>query len=202
MGLKFVRDFFLNNRVCVFISGGGRSLENLILYADKKYQIDGVISSNEKCLGNEIAKKYQIPLKIISFKKENRDQSVEEIYNSFVHWKIDWVVLAGFLKMFPMSEKFLAWQNKIINIHPALLPEFGGRGMYGSCVHEAVLRAKKKESGATVHFVNEKYDEGKIISQIRVPVLENDNEQSLAERVFKAECQLLPETLNKLVLGS
>jgi phosphoribosylglycinamide formyltransferase-1 len=112
--------------------------------------------------------------------------------------KIDLVVLAGFLKLFPVKD---SWSGQIINIHPALLPKFGGRGMYGHNVHDAVLKAGETSSGATVHFVNAKYDEGSLIAQIKVPVMEKDTPESLSQRVFAAECQLLPAAVGGLAEG-
>jgi folate-dependent phosphoribosylglycinamide formyltransferase PurN len=108
------------------------------------------------------------------------------------------VVLAGFLKLLPID---VNWPGKIINIHPALLPKFGGKGMHGRAVHEAVLAAGEVVSGATVHFVNEQYDEGAIISQIEVTIEKTDTVDALASRVFAAECRLLPWTIDRIAEG-
>lgn len=105
--------------------------------------------------------------------------------------RADLLVLAGYIKLVP-AEVVAAYQGRIINIHPALLPKYGGPGMYGRKVHEAVLAAGDRESGATVHLVTEQYDQGGILAQARVPVLPNDTAESLASRVLGVEHQLLP----------
>lgn len=105
--------------------------------------------------------------------------------------RADLLVLAGYIKLVP-SEVVAAYRGRIINIHPALLPKYGGPGMYGSRVHDAVLAAGDTESGATVHLVTEHYDEGAILAQVRVPVLPGDTAQTLADRVLGVEHQLLP----------
>ena len=113
-----------------------------------------------------------------------------------------WIVLGGFLKLFPTDFSTThPWRDNIINIHPSLLPKFGGKGMYGDKVHKAVIASKEKKSGATVHFVNAKYDEGSIISQCEVPVFSDDCHESLGRRVFDAESFLYPQTLAALVNG-
>jgi folate-dependent phosphoribosylglycinamide formyltransferase PurN len=111
----------------------------------------------------------------------------------------DWLALCGFLKVFPL---FPEYRDRTVNIHPALLPRHGGRGMYGQHVHSAVLKAGDTASGATVHYVTEAYDEGATIAQVAVPVEPNDTPEALAARVFKAECQLYPQVINSLVAGA
>lgn len=110
--------------------------------------------------------------------------------------RIDLIVLAGYLKLVP-PEVIQAYRNRIINIHPALLPDFGGAGMYGHRVHEAVLRSGARQSGATVHLVDEVYDRGAILAQATVPVFPDDTPDRLAERVLEAEHQLLPAVVLK-----
>lgn len=112
------------------------------------------------------------------------------------NYKVKWICLAGYLSLLP-SEIVRAYERRILNIHPALLPKFGGKGMYGSRVHEAVLKAKESESGCTVHFVDEQYDEGEIILQERCPVLQTDTAESLAERVLALELQTYPKALKR-----
>jgi formyltetrahydrofolate-dependent phosphoribosylglycinamide formyltransferase len=114
--------------------------------------------------------------------------------------RVDLVALAGYLKLVPASVT-RRWHGAIVNVHPALLPRFGGAGMYGRRVHEAVLAAGERESGATVHFVDEHYDCGEIIAQERVPVEPGDTADSLAARVLAAEHRLYPRTLHSLALG-
>jgi phosphoribosylglycinamide formyltransferase-1 len=110
---------------------------------------------------------------------------------------IDLIALAGYLRLIPPAV-IKRYPQRIVNIHPALLPDFGGRGMYGLNVHKAVLAAGETESGATVHFVDEHYDEGDIIAQARVPVLPNDTPETLAARVLTVEHELLPNALERL----
>jgi folate-dependent phosphoribosylglycinamide formyltransferase PurN len=107
----------------------------------------------------------------------------------------DLVVMAGFLSFWRVPPEF---DGRVINIHPALLPDFGGKGMYGSRVHEAVLRSGRTESGCTVHFCNNEYDGGPILIQRRVPVLTGDTVETLAGRVFEQECEALPEAIQQI----
>jgi len=111
-----------------------------------------------------------------------------------------WLCLAGFLRILP-SEVLSTFPNRVLNIHPSLLPKFGGKGMYGRHVHEAVLAAGETESGCSVHFVNEKYDDGAVILQMRCPVEPDDTPESLAARVLKLEHQAFPEALTQVILG-
>jgi phosphoribosylglycinamide formyltransferase-1 len=183
-------------RIVVAISGSGRSLKNLLeKQSSFAYRVVGVISSNPSCTGNNIARDGKLPLKILDFRPQFQTENIKAITTSLREWGCDGIVLAGFLKHWPAIE---AWQKRVINIHPALLPRHGGQGMYGERVHKAVILNKESESGATVHMVDEIYDHGSVISQIRVPVLSNDTVEELAKRVFAAECELLPRTIDKL----
>jgi phosphoribosylglycinamide formyltransferase-1 len=110
----------------------------------------------------------------------------------------DWICLAGFLRLLPL-EVLRRFHNRILNIHPALLPKFGGKGMYGRHVHEAVLAANETESGCSVHYVTERYDEGETVLQLKCPVLPDDTPESLATRVLELEHQAYPEALAKLI---
>jgi len=117
---------------------------------------------------------------------------------------VDFIALAGYMKMVP-PELIARYRNRIVNIHPALLPEFGGHGMFGMHVHEAVLAAKRKESGATVHIVDEEYDRGPIVLQKRIPVNDGDTPETLAQRVLHIEHEIYPQALqlfakNRIVL--
>jgi len=112
----------------------------------------------------------------------------------------NWICLAGFLRILP-PEVLLRYPNRVLNIHPSLLPKFGGKGMYGHHVHEAVIAAGERESGCTVHFVNERYDEGAVILQKTCPVNAVDTPETLASRVLELEHQAFPEALSKVILG-
>ncbi len=160
-----------------------------------------VISNNSDSKALQRAQNEGIPYYHLSHKthpkSEELDQTILEVLT--IH-HTDLVVLAGYMKK--IGKLVLeAYQGKILNIHPALLPKFGGQGMYGSRVHEAVLKAGEKESGVTVHLVDEHYDHGPTLAQKRVPVLENDTAESLAERVLKEEHKIYAETIGKIISG-
>ena len=126
----------------------------------------------------------------------SREAFVEGLLRTLQECKVELVVLAGYMKLLP-PEIVRAYEGRILNIHPALLPKHGGQGMYGIFVHEAVIAAKDTESGATIHFVDHEYDRGPIFLQRKVPVLPGDTPESLRERVLKVEHELLPEAIAK-----
>jgi folate-dependent phosphoribosylglycinamide formyltransferase PurN len=186
-------------RIAVGVSGGGRSLANLIQHESKHpYSVAFIFSSSESAKANAVAQAANRPLLVLDFSRKNFEQAKSTLYESLEAHSIDLVVLAGFMRLLPVDSR---WQNKIINIHPALLPNYGGRGMHGHFVHEAVIAAQEVESGATVHFVNENYDEGSLISQSKVHIAQGESAESLAAKVFKAECGLLPWTLSQMAAG-
>ena len=141
-----------------------------------------------------MAERENVPSLIIDRKKFNEDGYVSELKR----YQIDLIVLAGFLWKVP-AILIQAYSNKIINIHPALLPKYGGKNMYGNFVHEAVLNAKEKESGITIHYVDEIYDHGNIIFQTKCDVNENDTPQSLAEKIHVLEHEYYPSVIEKLL---
>lgn len=188
--------------IAVAVSGGGRSLANLLEQerrGEAKYKITCVVTSKHDCNGVQIAEKAGLPIFFHKFPLQP-DQDLNVSLDIFLkkHHAF-WIVLAGFLRPLPILS---AWSSKIVNIHPALLPKFGGKGMYGHHVHSAVLTAKESVSGATIHFVNEKYDDGAIIAQVIVPVKPKDTVDLLADRVFAGECKLYPVVLNALISGT
>jgi phosphoribosylglycinamide formyltransferase 1 len=190
--------------IVVCVSGGGRSLQNLLTLEKKSnFFVSGVISSSSSCKANEIARKHNKPIYCAKFPINGRDSEYKENaikLKSFIESsEAELIVLAGFLRPFPLD--ICAKTIPTINIHPALLPKFGGHGMYGKKVHEAVIASSDGESGATIHFVTPVYDEGKIISQIIVKRLKEDCAEGLATRVFEAEKKLLPLTITKLLKG-
>lgn len=194
--------FTLTNKmkVAVCVSGGGRSLLNLIKrQKELPFEINLVVSSGKDVGANKIALDARLPLVIGDFSAKSQLAAKETIYQELNRYKIDMVVLAGFLKLFPVDP---SWTGKIINIHPALLPKFGGKGMYGSNVHSAVIAAGERVSGATVHFVSDRYDEGSIIARALVDVPLGESADSLAKRVFDAECDLLPWVLTRMAAGA
>ena len=201
MALKFpVKVNLMSNRVLVAISGKGRTLQNLIANQEHfDYTIAAVVSSSESCQGNQIAHENNIPLFVGEFSKSSIEQTTKALVQFTEENNISWIALAGFLKPFPVMNKF---KDKIVNIHPALLPNYGGKGMYGMNVHKAVFQAGDQESGATIHFVTDKYDEGRIISQAKVDISKATSAQEIADEVFTAECKLYPQTLHNLILKS
>lgn len=180
----------------VLISGSGRSLQNLIdRIADGSLsaRIQAVISSHPDVLGLERARKAGLPAVTVSYKDFKDVESFSRAITAELDRRgVDLVVMAGFLRrwVFPT-----AYEGRVLNIHPALLPKHGGKGFYGHHVHEAVLRAGDAESGCTVHFADHHYDRGPILVQKRVPVLPGDTPDSLAARVFEAECEAYPEAI-------
>ena len=181
--------------VAVAISGGGRSLENLCLRSnDFGYQIKAVISSSHTCGGLQVAETFNLPVLIADFVKNQL--VADDVARFLAENEIDWIVLAGFLKPFPILSQY---NKKVINIHPSLLPKYGGKGMYGMHVHRRVLSEGDSESGATIHFVSEKYDEGDIIAQKKISIEGLKHAEEIASKVLELECELQPSTLHELV---
>ncbi len=182
----------------VLASGGGTNLQAIIdsIEAGKvDAQIRAVISNNSKSGALERARNYNIPDIHLSHKQFATPEEFDQKFLSILKDKeTDLVVLAGYMKMLSPTV-IRTYKNRIINIHPALLPSFGGEGMYGIHVHEAVIKAGVKITGVTVHLVDEIYDHGAIVMQKTVPVLDDDTPESLAERVLKAEHQTYAEAI-------
>ena len=180
----------------VLISGGGRTLQNLIDRINDgslKAQIRIVISSNPEAFGLERSRRYNVPHLTVNRKNFKNDESFSQaITEELEKYELDLVVLAGFNCFYRIPKKY---EGKVVNIHPALIPGFCGKGYYGEKVHKAVLAAGVKVTGCTVHFADNRYDHGPIILQRTVPVLDDDTPESLAERVFKEECIAYPEAI-------
>lgn len=175
-------------RVAVCISGRGSNLEALLraLGPDAPAAVVLVLSNRADAGGLERARERGIPAVVLS---DHADAT--EWLRLLDEQRVDLVVLAGYLKLVP-AEVTRRFHGRIVNIHPALLPDFGGPGMYGRRVHEAVLASGATESGASVHLVDEEYDRGDILAQARVPVAPDDTPETLAARVLAAEHRLLP----------
>ena len=188
-------------RIAVFISGSGSNLQSIIDNIENgnlNCEISYVIADRE-CFGLERAEKHGIK-SIMLDKKLFRNKLSDEISAILENdiEKTDYIVLAGYLSI--LSENFInKWNRKIINIHPSLLPKFGGKGMYGMNVHRAVIEAKETESGCTIHFVDKGVDTGEVILQIKVPVLSDDTPEILQKRVLEKEHILLIEGIKKLL---
>ena len=181
--------------IVIFASGSGTNAENIILYFknNNKVKVVAVFSNNPNALVIEKANKLKVPTFVFS-----RDELKSEVFlQKITAFKPDLIVLAGFLWQFP-ERIIMAYKNKIINIHPALLPKFGGKGMWGNHVHKAVLEAKEKESGATVHFVTPGIDEGEIILQKSFEISESETVESLAKKIHEVEYEIFPKAINKV----
>lgn len=182
-------------RLVVLISGGGTTLINLhsrIRSGDLNAEIVGVLASRD-CAGVEKARDRGLPTEVISARKSpNPETYGKAVFDRCRESGADLVVLAGFLSRITIPDDF---HNRVMNIHPSLIPAFCGKGMYGHHVHEAVIQRGCKVSGCTVHFCDNDYDEGPIILQESVPVLDDDTPDTLASRVFELECRLYPEAI-------
>lgn len=189
-------------RLAVLLSGSGRTLENLarcIREGTLPAQIVTVISSNPQAYGLVRAKNLGLPTHIVPRKAFPDTASFSQAIWPLIRQSgAQLVCLAGFLSLLEIPEDY--W-GKVVNIHPALLPAFGGKGMFGHHVHEAVLAAGCKVSGCTVHFCDQFYDHGPIIVQKTCPVLEDDTPETLAARVFELECQAYPEAIRLIAEG-
>lgn len=180
----------------ILISGSGTNLQRIIDCVGNGEISDAKISlvvADRECYGLERAKNHNIPNHLIK-----RGKNFSENLEKLIPENTDLIVLAGFLSI--LSEEFTKkWSGKIINIHPSLLPKFGGKGMWGHHVHNAVIEAKEKESGATVHFVTYGIDEGEIILQSKVEINENETPETLAEKVHKIEYEIFPKAINAVL---
>jgi phosphoribosylglycinamide formyltransferase-1 len=188
--------------IAVLISGTGRSLKNLIERAaagELNVDIRLVISSKANAGGLEYAQAAGIETAVVERKAFDSDETFGEAICKLLRDSgVELTVMAGFLRFLPIP---LDFENRVVNIHPALIPAFCGQGFHGHRVHEAVLQYGAKVSGCTVHFVDNQYDHGPIILQRVVPVAHNDTPDALAARVFEAELAALPETLNLIAAG-
>jgi phosphoribosylglycinamide formyltransferase-1 len=189
-------------RLAVFASHGGSNFQSIIDAAqnpDFPAVIMVLVSNNKKAYAVERANNAGIPVLIWQKKDFENDRGYSEfMLEKLNEYKVDLICLAGYMKLIPDE---IVKNFKIINIHPALLPQYGGKGMYGIHVHEAVLAAKEEESGVTVHQVNEIYDNGKILAQTRVKVLPSDTPETLQKRVLEYEHKIYPETIARIAKG-
>lgn len=190
--------------IAVFASHGGSDLQ-AIIDGCKNEQINAtvtvVISNNGNSMALQRAKNENIPSFHMSAKKYGSEEVLAaEILIVLNQYNVDMIFLAGYMRLLHISilEKY---NNRIFNIHPALLPKFGGKGMFGMNVHTAVIEAKEKETGVTIHRVNAEYDSGEIVAQTKVNVMENDTPEVLAERVLHREHEFLVEVISDIVDG-
>jgi phosphoribosylglycinamide formyltransferase 1 len=186
--------------VAIFASGNGSNAQRITEYFRNHHSvsIDLILSNKPDAYVLKRAEDLHVPSFVFT-SKELRETDI--VLEKLKEYHIDFIVLAGFLLLIPVYLT-RAFPNKIVNIHPALLPKYGGKGMYGHHVHETVIAAGEKESGISIHYVNENYDEGDIIFQAKCPVLPGDTADSLAGRIHKLEWEHYPEVIGKLIESS
>ena len=186
---------FMNKKIVIFISGKGSNAKNLINYfSDNKELIISHVFSNNK---HSDLNSYLLNTKIQYFLFEEKEIS-GKVFDELKKINPKLIILAGFLKKIPPS--YLSFfKNKIINIHPSLLPKYGGKGMYGSNIHKKVIQNKESESGITIHYVSKEYDAGKIIFQKKIKVDKNDTPKKLEEKIHKLEYEYFPKIVKSLL---
>jgi len=187
----------LMKRIAIFASGSGSNAENIYHYFKhhRDVQIELILTNNPKAGVIDRAQRLDIPC--LSFNRADFN-STKRIEEELLKRKIDLVVLAGFLWLLP-SSMIQLFPNKIINIHPALLPKYGGKGMYGDFVHQAVSKASEKETGITIHYVNEFYDEGAVIFQKSVSISPGEEPELIAQKVHALEYEYYPKLIEDLL---
>ena len=184
------------HRVVIFASGSGSNAENLITYFKNSPRVHIVkVYSNKKDAGVfERCKRLQVACEF--FQKEDLNHS--EVFIQNLAQEADYIILAGFLLKIPEG-LLKTFPNKIVNIHPALLPKYGGKGMYGMHVHKAVKEHKETETGISIHYVNEHYDEGAIIFQAKTPILDSDTPEDIAQKIHSLEYEHFPKVIEALL---
>ncbi len=185
-------------KIVLFASGNGSNVENIMAYFNMSNAVSvvGVFSNNSEAKVIERAKKFKVPTFIFN-KMELLDDTV---LNQLKQLQPDLIVLAGFLLKFPVHI-IKEFPNKVINIHPALLPNYGGKGMYGINVHNAVLKNKEKETGITVHYVNEHFDEGEFIFQANVIIENCTTAEEIAQKIHELEMEHFPKVIERFLEG-
>jgi phosphoribosylglycinamide formyltransferase-1 len=186
------------NNIAIFASGNGTNAENIIKYFEnnQNIRVSLVLSNKNDAFVLERARRLKVPVKVFNrqefYESTNVDKLLEEM-------KIDFIALAGFLILIP--ERLLnRYKGRIVNIHPALLPKYGGKGMYGMKVHEAIAANNEKESGISIHYVDPVYDNGQIIFQEKFKIDEGETAEEIANKVHKLEYEYYPKIIEKLIL--
>lgn len=187
----------IKKRIAIFASGSGSNAQKIMEYFKRNdlAEVNIVLSNNPDAYVLQRADNFEIPTHI--FNRKGFYQS-DEVLKLLQNLKTDLIVLAGFLWLVPQN-LLEAFPGKIINIHPALLPNYGGKGMYGDHIHRAVLAAREKESGISIHFVNERFDEGEIIQQFRFKIDPNDQLENIRFKIQQLEHQHYPKVIEGLV---
>jgi phosphoribosylglycinamide formyltransferase-1 len=186
------------NNIAIFASGSGTNAENIIKYFEKQtnIRVSLVLSNKSDAFVLERAKKLQVPVKVFNQQEFYGNTNVDKLLEEK---KINFIVLAGFLLLFPkrLLDKY---NGRIVNIHPALLPKYGGKGMYGMKIHEAIAANKEKESGISIHYVDQIYDNGQIIFQERFKIEEGDTAKEIAQKVHKLEYEFYPKVIEEIIM--
>jgi phosphoribosylglycinamide formyltransferase-1 len=195
--IKYIFAPTMKKRIAIFASGEGSNAQRIIDHFKGSEKASVVLVVSNKATAPVLEK---VRLSGIDTLVINREQFYESsgVVDALRNAKIDLIVLAGFLWMIP-DNLIKAFPKKIVNIHPALLPKFGGKGMYGMNVHKAVIEAKESETGISIHYVNEHYDEGEIIAQHKCVINENDNPEIVAQKIRKLEHEFFPKVIEVLV---
>ncbi len=186
--------------IAIFASGSGSNAQRIIEYFEQRQDIKVkvLLANRPDAYALERAKRLGIPTFV--FSREDFFSS-DRVLEYLKENSVDWIVLAGFLWLIPQN-LLKNYPDRIINIHPALLPAYGGKGMYGSKVHQAVITAKEKESGISIHYINEQYDEGEMIYQAKCLVEPGDTPESLAEKIHRLEHEHFPVIIDKVITES
>ena len=183
--------------LAVFASGSGTNAEKIFerFHEHPSVRVASLLTNNPSAGVIARAARFKVPVEVF-------DKSIltktDDIVKTLQYQQVDWIALAGFMLMVPQN-LIDAFPNRMVNIHPALLPAYGGKGMYGMHVHRAVIEAGEPASGITVHYVNERYDEGAIIFQASCPIQPNDTAETLAEKVHQLEHRYYPQIIEELI---
>jgi len=184
-------------RIAIFASGSGTNALNIHNYFNNNSNVEIAMLVYNKLTAKVADKMRNVNVPCLFIHKENFNNP-EILIKTLQTEKIDLIVLAGFLWLLP-KKLIVAFENKIVNIHPSLLPKFGGKGMFGNVVYQKVLENKETESGITIHYVNENYDEGKIILQEKVKIAENETAESLTKKIHELEYEFYPKAIEALL---
>lgn len=184
-------------KLAIFISGSGSNAENIIQHfsTNKDIEVSMILSNRADAYGLERAKKHKIPSFVFSNKEFSEGEKILQLLNKNA---IDFVVLAGFLCFVPEALT-RQYDKHMVNIHPSLLPKYGGKGMYGGKVHQAVVENNEKESGITIHYINERFDEGEIVFQAKCEVLPTDTAEDVERKVRALEIEHFPKVIENLL---
>ncbi len=189
-------EFKIMKRIAIIASGSGSNAENIIKYfsGNSEVEVPFVISNRKEVYVHERCKRLGVPSYV--FPKTDFENGV--VTKFLIENKIDLVVLAGFLLRIP-DDMLEAYPNKVINIHPSLLPKYGGKGMYGDNVHKAVVENRETESGITIHFLNDRFDEGEHVAQYKCEVLATDSPEDVAAKVHALEYEWYPKVIENIL---